>query len=506
MINPAQYNQVLQKASDEQLMQMLRRPDKIPSQFIVSEINRRQHMRQASQAQQRQQAQQMAQPQQMPAVGMNTGGNPIMAKIDALADRGDIQSLRALTTDPMVVRSYGLPVRKYAQEKLASLVGPQTPSIFQKVVNNVKDTQQDTGLSVNDLTQFGTISDLNMPTSSENSEASSRQLSPADINANIMAERREEYRQSKLANMPTSSTRTNASRSPAQGTGLSVNDLTQFGANSDLNMSGMNQIASKYLANAPTSVRTDTSQSGSGLNALSPAEINANIMAERREEYRQAQSANEKARQEGMARAEQASRLGETGSKSMNMVNEAVRSGILSQAPAAPENASVTSSVSARRAQRENNPKENPISKFFQSLQTTSSGGQSGKNKNQADNTQLTSPVGETGSKSMDMVNEATRSGSKNAGLTSVGNNQNTTQTSTTQSSPPSNTQGSQSNAQSSEPNISVKGLSALSNNTEEPANAGQTTTDDSFNDKANAIITEALNIGKTDILSLIHI
>ena len=86
MITPAQYNQVLQKASDEQLMQMLRRPDKIPSQFIVSEINRRQHMRQAAQAQQRQQAEQMAQPQQMPAVGMNTGGNPIMAQIDALAD------------------------------------------------------------------------------------------------------------------------------------------------------------------------------------------------------------------------------------------------------------------------------------------------------------------------------------------------------------------------------------------------------------------------------------
>ena len=46
MINPAQYTKVLQGASDEQLMAMLKRPDKIPSQFIVVEINRRQAMRQ----------------------------------------------------------------------------------------------------------------------------------------------------------------------------------------------------------------------------------------------------------------------------------------------------------------------------------------------------------------------------------------------------------------------------------------------------------------------------
>ena len=86
MINPAQFQRVLGQASDEQLMTMLRRPDKIPSQFIVAEINRRQAMRQASKAQQAGLAQQMAQqppsqmqqmPRQEPRMeprGMREGG------------------------------------------------------------------------------------------------------------------------------------------------------------------------------------------------------------------------------------------------------------------------------------------------------------------------------------------------------------------------------------------------------------------------------------------------
>ena len=69
MINPAQFNDVLSKASDQQLMALLKRPDKIPSQFVVSEINRRQSMRQAAQAQQRQQA--IMQEQQRAAQNMS---------------------------------------------------------------------------------------------------------------------------------------------------------------------------------------------------------------------------------------------------------------------------------------------------------------------------------------------------------------------------------------------------------------------------------------------------
>lgn len=49
-------------------MALLKRPDKIPSQFVVSEINRRQTVRQAAQAQQRQQA--IAQEQQRAAQNM----------------------------------------------------------------------------------------------------------------------------------------------------------------------------------------------------------------------------------------------------------------------------------------------------------------------------------------------------------------------------------------------------------------------------------------------------
>ena len=49
-INPAKIQSVLQQATDQQLMQMLKRPDKIPSMFIQQEIARRRQMRQAAEA------------------------------------------------------------------------------------------------------------------------------------------------------------------------------------------------------------------------------------------------------------------------------------------------------------------------------------------------------------------------------------------------------------------------------------------------------------------------
>tara|TARA_R110002012_G_scaffold229474_1_gene402110 strand:- start:488 stop:2377 length:1890 start_codon:yes stop_codon:yes gene_type:complete len=86
MINPAQYQQVLQKMPDQALMQLLKRPDKIPSQFVVQEINRRKQMRQAGQAQkqqvanavamQQQQPVQTTTPEGQPAMGMQVGGSP----------------------------------------------------------------------------------------------------------------------------------------------------------------------------------------------------------------------------------------------------------------------------------------------------------------------------------------------------------------------------------------------------------------------------------------------
>lgn len=52
MINPARFQSVLGKVNDQQLMEMLKRPDKIPTQFVVAEINRRQSMRQSAKASQ----------------------------------------------------------------------------------------------------------------------------------------------------------------------------------------------------------------------------------------------------------------------------------------------------------------------------------------------------------------------------------------------------------------------------------------------------------------------
>ena len=91
MINPAQYQQVLQKMPDQQLMQLLKRPDKIPSQFVIQEINRRKQMRQAEQARKQQVANAVAMQQQpvqtttpegQPAMGMQVGGSPRLSGAD----------------------------------------------------------------------------------------------------------------------------------------------------------------------------------------------------------------------------------------------------------------------------------------------------------------------------------------------------------------------------------------------------------------------------------------
>ena len=51
MVDPAKIKSVLSKASDQQLMSMLKKPDMIPSMFVQQEIARRNKMRQASKAQ-----------------------------------------------------------------------------------------------------------------------------------------------------------------------------------------------------------------------------------------------------------------------------------------------------------------------------------------------------------------------------------------------------------------------------------------------------------------------
>ena len=79
-MNIAKVQSVLKNMPDQQLMQMLRRPDKIPSMFIQQELRRRQQMRQASEANARGLGLQPPPPmprQQSPqqAMGMSNGGN-----------------------------------------------------------------------------------------------------------------------------------------------------------------------------------------------------------------------------------------------------------------------------------------------------------------------------------------------------------------------------------------------------------------------------------------------
>ena len=82
MINPAKIQSVLQQLPDEQLMAMLKRPDKIPSMFVQQELKRRQQVRMAAKAQQSRPPMppQQPQPQQQP-MGMEDGGRPSFMEI-----------------------------------------------------------------------------------------------------------------------------------------------------------------------------------------------------------------------------------------------------------------------------------------------------------------------------------------------------------------------------------------------------------------------------------------
>ena len=67
-INPARIQSVLRQVTDQQLMMMLKRPDKIPSMFIQQELQRRAAMRQNAKAQQAK----MQAPVQRPQQNMNS--------------------------------------------------------------------------------------------------------------------------------------------------------------------------------------------------------------------------------------------------------------------------------------------------------------------------------------------------------------------------------------------------------------------------------------------------
>ena len=82
MINPAKIQSVLQQLPDEQLMAMLKRPDKIPSMFVQQELKRRHQVRMAATAQQSRPPMPPQQPQpQQPPMGMEDGGSPSLMEI-----------------------------------------------------------------------------------------------------------------------------------------------------------------------------------------------------------------------------------------------------------------------------------------------------------------------------------------------------------------------------------------------------------------------------------------
>jgi len=79
-VDPTKINSVLTKATDEQLMALLKRPDSIPSMFVQQEIRRRNMARQAAKADlaKMNNAQKPQMPPQMTnAIPMNRGGSPI---------------------------------------------------------------------------------------------------------------------------------------------------------------------------------------------------------------------------------------------------------------------------------------------------------------------------------------------------------------------------------------------------------------------------------------------
>ena len=141
-INPAKIQGVLAKASDQQLMQMLQRPDKIPSMFIQQEIARRKQMRQAQKAEQAslnlppsemaQQGTQVPrqQMQMQSPMKMSRGGQPYNRPMenfmtpqmmDELARRDRANKKEETSSNPL---GLNLPTSDPALQQLVTRMGP----------------------------------------------------------------------------------------------------------------------------------------------------------------------------------------------------------------------------------------------------------------------------------------------------------------------------------------------------------------------------------------------
>jgi len=283
MINPAQYNAVLGKASDDQLMAMLRRPDKIPSQFIVAEINRRQHMRQAAMAEQQKQAQviqaQMmdgqAQVEPQPApqppqtknvpvrepqgiARMNIGGQPGsrqgFAIVDQMIANGDMRGLEKMATDSSVIDTYGADVKRYANQKYGQLTAQRnTPPVV-----STSNTQPP---AVSDFSE--------MPYDASDYTAEDEALFNSQLNALFPGG----------GNMDPS----NLAGKDGEGTGITADDFpsnpysTAFTQPSSGQTSTGSQTASGGVTNASATGSQVSTGNGSGQTTPAPFTINLNI-------------------------------------------------------------------------------------------------------------------------------------------------------------------------------------------------------------------------------------
>lgn len=133
-INPAKIQGVLSKASDQQLMQMLQRPDKIPSMFIQQEIARRKQMRQAQKAEQ---ASLNLPPSEMAQQGTQVPRQQMQMQSPIKMGRGGRPEYGDLTDPknafPGSSLNYGDPVRERVEVDPLGLNLPVGPSALEQL-------------------------------------------------------------------------------------------------------------------------------------------------------------------------------------------------------------------------------------------------------------------------------------------------------------------------------------------------------------------------------------
>tara|TARA_Y100000004_G_scaffold89570_1_gene100482 strand:+ start:466 stop:2421 length:1956 start_codon:yes stop_codon:yes gene_type:complete len=157
-INPARIQSVLRQATDDQLMLMLKRPDRIPSMFVQQEIARRRNMRMAASAELSKQ-QPMQQPMQQP-IGMSNGGRFVgvdddpqtgMPYAGAMARGQNKRYLRDPNPEYRIGKNYAM---AYNPSSLGSPNLPPAPSFGTMPIAQTMNLRN-RGLAASSLTDAG---------------------------------------------------------------------------------------------------------------------------------------------------------------------------------------------------------------------------------------------------------------------------------------------------------------------------------------------------------------